>query len=65
MNAYAPTIEAEIEREDRLDVARTLYKSLAARYPDRLIILCDERARVLWPKTGDPSPCGSNSATRD
>ena len=62
MNTYAPTIEAEIEREDRLDVARTLYKSLAARYPDRLIILCDERARVLLAQTSGPPPCGNTSA---
>ena len=47
MNIYAPGVEAEREREDRLDVARTLYKFLVAQYPDRLITLCDDRARVL------------------
>ena len=39
--------EAELERKDRLDIARTLYKSLVAQYPDKLITLCDDRARVL------------------
>ena len=47
MTTYAPSIDAELEREDRPDVAPMLYKSLVAHYPDRLIILCDDRARVL------------------
>jgi hypothetical protein len=47
MNPYAPSVEAEPEREARLDVARKLYKSLVAQYPDRLIILCDDGGLML------------------
>ena len=47
MKIYARGIEPEREREDRLNLACTLYKSLVAQYPDRLITLCDDRGRVL------------------
>jgi hypothetical protein len=47
MNNYPPSVKAELEREDRLDVARVLYKSLLAQYPNKSIILCDDHARVL------------------
>jgi hypothetical protein len=52
MNTDAPSVKAELEREDRLDIAHALYKALAAQYPDRLIILCDDRARVLAHREG-------------
>lgn len=35
------------EREGRLEIARALYKSLVARYSDRLIILYDDRGLML------------------
>jgi hypothetical protein len=41
-----------LERQDRLDVARALYKSLVAQYPGRLIILHDDRG-VLLARTDD------------
>jgi hypothetical protein len=52
MNTDAPSVAAELEREDRLDIAHELYKALVAQYPDRLIILCDDRARVLAHREG-------------
>jgi len=42
MKTHAPNVEARLEREARLDIAHTLYKSLVAQYPDRLMILCDD-----------------------
>jgi hypothetical protein len=39
-------IEAVAARDDRLDVARVLFKMVVEQYPGRLIMLCD-RARVL------------------
>ena len=45
MNTYASSVEPE--RKEQLHVARELYKSLLARYPDRLIILCDDRGLML------------------
>jgi hypothetical protein len=54
MNIYAPEIEPDREREDRLNVARTLYNALVARYPGELITLCDDHGRVVassdWPR---------------
>jgi hypothetical protein len=32
---------------ERLDIARKLYKALVAQYPDWLITLCDGSGRVL------------------
>jgi len=34
-------------RDDRLDIARRIYRAMCAQYPDRLITLCDEDGRVL------------------
>jgi hypothetical protein len=56
MNTYAPSVEAEPVLEDRLDIARALYKSLVAQYPDKMITLCDDRARVLSHSEGDGAP---------
>lgn len=39
-------IEAELAREEKLDVARRIYRWACAQYPGRLVMLCD-RARVL------------------
>jgi hypothetical protein len=47
MDIYAPGIEPEREREDRLKVARTLYNILVAKHLDRLITLCDDDGRVM------------------
>ena len=52
MNTDAPGVEAELEREDRLDIAHALYNALAAQYPDRKIMLFDQRARVLAHREG-------------
>jgi hypothetical protein len=43
----ASTLERQPERQDRLDIAGTLYKSLVAEYPDKLIILHDDREVML------------------
>jgi len=45
MNTDTPSVEGK--PEDRLDVARTVYKSLVAQYPDRLIVLCNDRGLML------------------
>jgi hypothetical protein len=34
-------IDAELEREQRLDIARKLYQALIAQNPNRSIALCD------------------------
>jgi hypothetical protein len=34
-------------RDDRLDIARRLYRAMCAQYPDRLITLYDGRGRIL------------------
>jgi hypothetical protein len=39
-------IEAVLASDDRLKIARTLYRAMCGQYPGRLIMLC-ERARVL------------------
>lgn len=39
-------IEAELAREEKLDVARAIYRKMCRQYPGRLVMLCD-RARVL------------------
>jgi hypothetical protein len=39
-------VEAELFREERLGVARKLYRATCAKYPRRLVMLCD-RARML------------------
>ncbi|MGA8322329.1 MAG: hypothetical protein WBE48_02115 [Xanthobacteraceae bacterium] len=38
----ASTFHRQPEREDRLTVARALYKSLVAYYPDKSIMLYDD-----------------------
>jgi hypothetical protein len=43
----ASALHRHPEREDRLEIARALYKSLVARYSDRLIILYDDRGLML------------------
>ena len=48
----ASTLEDQAERQVRLDIARALYKSLVAQYPDRLIILHDDRG-VMLARTDD------------
>ena len=53
MNTYAPSVERKLQRENRLDAARTLYNALVAQHPDWLIILCDEHARVVARSLGD------------
>jgi hypothetical protein len=35
-------IDAELACDDRLTVARTLYKLLVAQHPGRLVMLCDQ-----------------------
>jgi hypothetical protein len=45
--AKASSLHRHPKREDRLDIARALYKSLVARYSDRLIILYDDRGLML------------------
>ena len=45
--AKASALQRHPEREHRLDIARALYKSLVARYSDRLIILYDDRGLML------------------
>jgi len=44
MSTHSSGIDAD---RKRLDIARTLYKALVAQDPDRLIMLCDGRGRVL------------------
>ena len=39
-------IQIVLARDDDLRVARTLYSVIADKYPDRLVMLCDQ-ARVL------------------
>ena len=39
-------IEWVFERQDDLTIARKLYRTIAKKYPDRVVMLCD-RARVL------------------
>jgi hypothetical protein len=46
------TVERSSEREDRLAVARTLYNALIAKYPDKSIMLHDDRG-VLLAQTDD------------
>jgi hypothetical protein len=48
-------IDAEREREERLDIAHRLYQALIAQDPNRAITLCDRDGRVLaryypWPE---------------
>ncbi len=38
--------DAELGRDESLDVARALYRLMRLRYSDRLVMLCD-RARIL------------------
>jgi hypothetical protein len=53
-------IDAETGCDDRLTVARTLYKLMVAQHPGRLVMLCDQ-GRVLarsdcpetMPRSGD------------
>ena len=45
--AKASALQRHPEREHRLDIARALYRSLVARYSDRLIILYDDRGLML------------------
>jgi hypothetical protein len=33
--------EAELAHDDRLTIARTLYKLMVAQHPGRLVMLCD------------------------
>ncbi len=35
-------IDAEPAHDDRLSVARTLYKLMVAQHPGRLVMLCDQ-----------------------
>ncbi len=35
-------IDAELADDDRLTVARTLYKLMVAQHPERLVVLCDQ-----------------------
>jgi hypothetical protein len=44
MSTHTSGIEAD---RKRLDIARKLYKTLVAQYPDRLITLCDGSGRVV------------------
>ena len=39
-------VEAELAREDKLNLARRIYRWACSQYPGRLVMLCD-RARVL------------------
>jgi len=39
-------LECEL-RDDRLDIARRVYRAMCAQYPDRLIALCDGGGRIL------------------
>jgi hypothetical protein len=39
-------VEREVAREPRLEVARSIYVESVAKYPSRLVMLCD-RATVL------------------
>ena len=40
-------IDADREREERLNVARRLYQALIAQDPNRAITLCDGEGRVM------------------
>jgi hypothetical protein len=42
-------------RDDRLDIARRLYRAMCAQYPDRLITLCDGGGGILE-KTSSARP---------
>jgi hypothetical protein len=44
MSTHTFDIDAD---KKRLDIARRVYKALVAQDPDRLIMLCDARGRVL------------------
>jgi hypothetical protein len=52
--SHRPVSAAERKRAGRLDIARRLYHALAAKDPDRIITLCDERGRVM--AQHDPRP---------
>ena len=41
--------------DDRLDIARHLYRAMCAQYPDRLITLCDGGGLILK-KTSSERP---------
>ena len=58
-SSQPPNSAAEQKREERLDVARTVYHALAAQDADRVITLCDLRGKLiarhdLRPDQGDP-----------
>jgi hypothetical protein len=40
-------IDAERQREERMDVARRLYQALIAQDPNRAITLCDRDGRLV------------------
>jgi hypothetical protein len=42
-------------RDDRLDIARRLYRAMCAQHPDLLITLCDGGGRILE-KTSSERP---------
>ena len=42
-----PNSAAEQKRAERLDVARTVYRGLAAQDADRVINLCDVHGRLI------------------
>ena len=47
----ASAVERQPECEDRLDLARALYKALVAEYPDKSIMLYDDHGVMLLAHT--------------
>jgi hypothetical protein len=41
------SVEPVITCENELQIARALYRMLVSKYPDRLVMLCDNQKRVL------------------
>ena len=52
-------IDADREREERLNVARRLYQALKAQDPNRAITLTDGKGRVAARHYPTPEPGGS------
>ena len=40
-------VECDSARNDRVEIARHLYRAMCEQYPDRMFILCDGDGRVL------------------
>ena len=48
--SHTVDIDAERQREDRMNNARRLYEALIAQDPNRAITLCDGKGRLVDPR---------------